>query len=152
MFRSSPVADIEQVDPNGSTSSDLIPLSHLALDLAEPPAEGWHSNAGMARDQVTAVTQALAEAYDWLLLHVCWRLLLGTTKEVGCSSRGKVRRSWPHPTGCNWFRRRLESPRPPPPDRSTHPKPVPARRARARCVRCNAGGGDSRARVGRNRG
>jgi uncharacterized protein (TIGR02391 family) len=69
MFRSSPVADIEQVDPNGSTSSDLIPLSHLALDLAEPPAEGWHSNAGMARDQVTAVTQALAEAYDWLLLH-----------------------------------------------------------------------------------
>jgi hypothetical protein len=42
MFRSSPVADIEQVDPNESTSSDLIPLSHLALDLAEPPAEGWH--------------------------------------------------------------------------------------------------------------
>jgi uncharacterized protein (TIGR02391 family) len=28
-----------------------------------------YSNAGMARDQVTAVTQALAEAYDWLLLH-----------------------------------------------------------------------------------
>jgi uncharacterized protein (TIGR02391 family) len=28
-----------------------------------------YSQAGLARDQVTAVTQALAEAYDWLLLH-----------------------------------------------------------------------------------
>ena len=28
-----------------------------------------YSNAALTRDQVTAVTQALAEAYDWLLLH-----------------------------------------------------------------------------------
>jgi hypothetical protein len=28
-----------------------------------------YSQAGLERDQVTAVTQALAEAYDWLLLH-----------------------------------------------------------------------------------
>jgi uncharacterized protein (TIGR02391 family) len=32
-------------------------------------AYAGYSKAGLERDQVTAVTQALAEAYDWLLLH-----------------------------------------------------------------------------------
>jgi hypothetical protein len=68
-----------------------------------------YSNAGMARDQVTAVTQALAEAYDWLLLRGLLAVAPRDNQGGWLFLTRKGEASWPHPTGCNWFRRRLES-------------------------------------------
>ena len=45
MFRSVPAAEISETAADLIDSSDLVPLSHLALDLPVP-AEGWSNYLG----------------------------------------------------------------------------------------------------------